>query len=220
MPAVSPDGQWVAFWAARAIRKVPLGGGPVHGPRVGYRACPRRAWSGTPRRPAVLRQRRRPHLGDPGRRDAGAGHDARRGGGRRHTLPWLAAGRPGAALHRAETRVVVGRRGGRRADARDRGPQGPAARTRRMRATCPTGHLVFLRRGVLFAVPFDVRRCRSRATRCRCSTGSRRRLTHDTANFTGAGQFAVASTGSLAWLRRRCSHRRFPGSSRWTATDA
>jgi Tol biopolymer transport system component len=29
VPAVSPDGQWVAFWAHGAIRKVPLGGGPV-----------------------------------------------------------------------------------------------------------------------------------------------------------------------------------------------
>ena len=29
VPAVSPDGQWVAFWAASVIRKVPLGGGPV-----------------------------------------------------------------------------------------------------------------------------------------------------------------------------------------------
>ncbi len=28
-PAVSADGQWVAFWARRAIRKVPLGGGPT-----------------------------------------------------------------------------------------------------------------------------------------------------------------------------------------------
>ncbi|MGE5199230.1 MAG: protein kinase domain-containing protein, partial [Rhodospirillaceae bacterium] len=28
-PAVSPDGLWVAFWARRAIWKVPLGGGPA-----------------------------------------------------------------------------------------------------------------------------------------------------------------------------------------------
>jgi len=28
-PAVSPDGQWVAFWARRAIWKVQLGGGPA-----------------------------------------------------------------------------------------------------------------------------------------------------------------------------------------------
>ena len=29
VPAVSADGRWVAFWAGGAIRKVPLGGGPV-----------------------------------------------------------------------------------------------------------------------------------------------------------------------------------------------
>ena len=28
-PAVSADGKWVAFWARRAIRKVPIGGGPA-----------------------------------------------------------------------------------------------------------------------------------------------------------------------------------------------
>ena len=29
VPAVSPDSRWVAFWAGRAIKKVPLGPGPV-----------------------------------------------------------------------------------------------------------------------------------------------------------------------------------------------
>ncbi len=29
MPAVTPDGQWVAFWADGLIKRTPLGGGPV-----------------------------------------------------------------------------------------------------------------------------------------------------------------------------------------------
>ena len=28
-PVVSPDGQWVAFWAKETLKKVPLAGGPV-----------------------------------------------------------------------------------------------------------------------------------------------------------------------------------------------
>ena len=41
-----------------------------------------------------------------------------------------------------------------------------------MRATCATGHLVFLRRGALFAVPFDVERLEIRGTPV---AGARRR---------------------------------------------
>ncbi|MFO7695445.1 MAG: protein kinase, partial [Vicinamibacterales bacterium] len=40
VPAVSRDGQWVAFWAGGAIRKVPFGGGPVTDLAPGIAAPP------------------------------------------------------------------------------------------------------------------------------------------------------------------------------------
>ena len=38
MPVVSPDGQWVVFWAKGELRRVPLDGGPPQtiGPAMVY----------------------------------------------------------------------------------------------------------------------------------------------------------------------------------------
>ena len=139
VPAVSRDGQWVAFWAPNAIKKVPLGGGPVmdFAPGIGTRP-----WLGLGRtRPVVVRpRRRRPHLADPARRAAGRRDDGRRRGS--VARPALSApGRRRAALHGPETILVLGRRGDRRADAGDRRAQGAAhgCRRRAVSANRPLG---------------------------------------------------------------------------------
>ena len=65
-----------------------------------------------------------------------------------------------------------------------------------------TGHLVFLRRGVLFAVAFDPERLEVRGTPTAVFDGVVQALAGlSSYDATGAGQFAVASTGNLAWVR-------------------
>ena len=123
---------------------------------------------------AVLRQRRRPHLAGPIRGAPAAVTTV--GDAELGTRPPLAAARrAGAALHRAETRVVVGRRGNRRAVAGRRGTQGPAEgrRRRAVRAHRAPG---------VPAPGHAVRRAGSTPSGWRsghaegpCSTGSRRR---------------------------------------------
>jgi Tol biopolymer transport system component len=65
-----------------------------------------------------------------------------------------------------------------------------------------TGHLVFLRRGVLFVVAFDPERLEVRGTEVALFDGVAQALTAvDNRDVAGAGQFAIASTGTLAWVR-------------------
>ena len=65
-----------------------------------------------------------------------------------------------------------------------------------------TGHLLFLRRGVLFAVAFDPDRLEVRGTPVPVFDGVVQALTGiDSDDLTGAGQFAIAPTGTLAWVR-------------------
>ena len=65
-----------------------------------------------------------------------------------------------------------------------------------------TGHLVFLRRGVLFAVAFDPERLEVRGTPAAVFDGVAQALTgNSTYDVTGAGQLAIAPTGTLAWVR-------------------
>jgi len=65
-----------------------------------------------------------------------------------------------------------------------------------------TGHLVFLRRGVLFAVAFNPERLEVQGTPAAVFEGVAQALTADDSfDVTGAGQFAIMSTGTLAWVR-------------------
>jgi serine/threonine-protein kinase len=65
----------------------------------------------------------------------------------------------------------------------------------------PTGHLVFLRRGQLFAVPFDARRLEVQGRPIAVLDEVAQALTAGSVDdITGAGQFAVAATGPLAWV--------------------
>jgi hypothetical protein len=75
---VSPDGQSVAFWADRAIRRVPLAGGPVSRPRQRPPHDPRRPGVGR-RRAALLWWSARADLVGRGRARARRRHHEARG---------------------------------------------------------------------------------------------------------------------------------------------
>jgi serine/threonine-protein kinase len=65
----------------------------------------------------------------------------------------------------------------------------------------PTGHLVFMRQGGLFAVPFDVERLEVRGTpRAMLDTVAQALTAGHSHDVTGAGQLAIAPTGTLAWV--------------------
>ena len=198
VPAVSADGQWVGFWANGAVRKVPLAGGPVMSLRSGLVRPPwGLVWDtrggllfgGEDGRIWVI-----PAEGPPSTvTTLGEGQLA-------HTLPWpLPDGR--ALLYTVRRRSwswgdeqIVAQSlatGARKVVVKD------AADARYL----PTGHLLFLRRGVLSAVPFDAERLEVRGPEVAVLDAVAQALTASNAfDITGAGQFAAAATGSLAWL--------------------
>jgi Tol biopolymer transport system component len=199
VPAVSADGQWVAFWSDGAIRKVPLGGGPAMDLAPGLSTPP---WG------LVWDVRGRLYFGREDGRiwtippDGTPSAVTTVGEGEvGHTLPWPLPGDQ-ALLYTVRNRLwtwgdekVVLQRlstGAREvlltnaADAR----------------YLPTGHLVFLRRGVLYAVPFDAERLKIHGTPVPVLENVVQAIWEGgaTADVTGAGQFAVAATGALAWI--------------------
>jgi serine/threonine-protein kinase len=196
--AVSPDGQWVAFRAAGRIRKVPFGGGPgmdlasvasfrpnglAWGPdgRLFFGGDDGRIWAiPSDKAPAAVTTLGEAEVG--------------------HTLPWPLPGGK-ALLYTVRKRQwswgdeeVVAQTlatGQRQVLLRD------AADARYV----PSGHLVFLRRGQLFAVPFDVERLETRGPEVPVLDTVVQALTGgNNFDITGAGQFAVATTGTLAWV--------------------
>jgi eukaryotic-like serine/threonine-protein kinase len=65
----------------------------------------------------------------------------------------------------------------------------------------PTGHLVFLRRGTLFAVRFDAARLEVQGPAVAVLDAVAQALTEgDSGDITGAGQFALSATETLVWL--------------------
>ena len=197
-PAVSPDGQWVAFWARDAIRRVPLSGGPVGlvvetgGPPPTGLACgenglvffdgvDRVLWSAQPERPPTrVTTLLESELS--------------------HGLPHLLPG--GRALlftasHRGWTSgdeevvaqvIATGERKRLVQDGSD------------ARYVAP-GHLVFLRQGVLLAAPFDPVRLEVTGTPAPVLDSVAQALTSGFLfDVTRAGQFAASSTGALAFV--------------------
>jgi eukaryotic-like serine/threonine-protein kinase len=198
VPAVSADGQSVAFWAAGAIRRVLLGGGPVMDLASGLTIPPTGlAWS--PGGQLFFgRDDGRIWMIPPGGAPAAVTTPGEAEVG--HTLPWpLPGGR--AILYTVRKRnfswgdeevvahtLATGQRTVLLRDATD-------ARY------VPSGHLVFLRRGQLFAVPFDAERLETRGPVVPVLDAVAQALTAGhPSDVTGAGQFAVAATGTLAWV--------------------
>ncbi len=198
--AVSPDGLWVAFWADRVLKRVPIAGGPVVEVLRGMNTPPMGlSWD----------TRGNVYFGNVHDRSVwrvsadGAATKATTAGDANWAdiLPWPLPGGD-VLLHTVRKRewswgdeeIVAVRlaSGERKTVLRD------AADARYL----STGHLVFLRRGVLFAVPFDTGRLEVRGTPQALVEDVAQALTaFDSNDVTGAGQFAVAPTGTLAWVR-------------------
>ena len=189
MPAVSPDGQWVAFWAGGAIKKAPLAGGPTMDLAPGIVAPPTGlvwdaqaglVFSGDAGRIwAIPAEGRTPKaittLGE---------------GELEHILPSLL---PGGRVLLYTVRKRVGP-GATRRWSRSHCPRGTGSRLLTdavdARYVPATGHLVFLRRGALYAVPFDAERLEIRGTPVAVFDGVAQALTGShSGNVTGAGQF-------------------------------
>ena len=206
VPAVSPDGQWVVFWADEVLKRAPLreglAGDVVRDPGLRWN-------QGSERFPpfgAVFDDQgalfvgggpwgigRVPPQGDP------AWVTKRREGDARQGLPWPLPGgrtvlytvvRPLLALEEdvvAETLAT----GARKLLLKNAGDA----------RYVPTGHLVFLREASLFAVPFDAERLEVLGKEVPLLDGVARALTASSPyNQTGAAQYAFSPTGTLAWV--------------------
>jgi serine/threonine-protein kinase len=198
VPAVSPDGQWVAFWAARVIRKVPLGGGPVTEMASGIATPPRgMAWDARGR---VLfggddgRIWQVPAEGKPSPVTTSGPADPS------HCLPWpLPGGR--TLLYTVRNRSTTWGDEQIVAQSLDSGTRKVLLNDAVDARYVLTGHLVFLRRGQLWAVPFDTERVEVTGKPAVVLDAVAQALAGGRgSDITGAGQFALASTGTLAWL--------------------
>ncbi len=199
VPAVSPDGQRVAFWADGAIRVVPLAGGPVG---VLVKEAESRpaglAWMMDGR--VVWGSVRGPIMSAAAEQAPSALTQLLEGE-LSHLLPQMLPEQDVllyTVRHREWTWgdeevvaqvLATGQRKAFLTDAAD------------ARFVSP-GWLVFMRRGALMAVGFDASRLELRGTPIPVLDGVVQALTAgNLTDFTGAGQFAVSSTGSLAYLR-------------------
>jgi serine/threonine-protein kinase len=200
VPAVSADGEWVTFWAAGVIRKVPLAGGPAMDLASGVTRSPSgmvwdangRVFFGSADDGRIWQI---PPDGVPAAVTATGEAEVR------HVLPCpLPGGR--ALLYTVRKREwswgdeeIVGHTlttGARKVLLRD------AADARYL----PTGHLVFLRRGTLFGARFDAERVELLGPPVAVLDNVVQALTTGSSfDITGAGQFAVAPTGTLAWIQ-------------------
>jgi len=196
-PVVSADGKWVAFWAAETIRKVPLSGGPVEILGTELAVPSGLAWAADGQIFYSLHDGPIRQLSAGGAPSAVTRLSATELG---HFLPRLLPG------DRALVYTVRRRRW-------TWGDEEVVAYVRATGATrvlvhdaadaryVPSGHLLFLRRGQLFAVPFDPVRLEVRGTPVAVLDGVAQALSSgNSGEVTGAGQFAVAPTGTLAWV--------------------
>jgi len=201
-PAVLADGQWVAFWADRAVKKVRLGDGAVMdvAPSVSEPPCGL-VWGDGGR--LFFGSQDGPIWEIPAERQPFAVTKVGEAE-LTHVLPWLLPGGRTLLYTVRKRRWTWGDEEvvGQRLDAAGL-PTGDRKRLLTGATDAryvPTGHLVFLRQGTLFAVRFDPD---SLAVGeevpvlehvVQALTGS------NALDVTGAGQFAVARTGTLAWV--------------------
>lgn len=200
VPAVSPDGHWVAFWAGRAIKKIPLASGPVMELMSGVPEPPwGMAWGpagdvffgNTDRRIWVI-----PTTGAPHAVTAAGAEELS------HRLPWPLPGGH-ALLYTVRKRLWTWGDEEVVAQALPTGRPKVVLENAADARYVPSGHLVFLRHGTLFAVPFDLDRLEARGAPVAVLAPVAQALTAaHVFDITGAGQFAVSTQGTLAWVAR------------------
>jgi serine/threonine-protein kinase len=197
-PFFSPDGQWVGFWAAGKLKKVPLGGGPAS------TIC-------TPP----------PSLATPwGASWSSAGTivfiegdlmQVPAAGGTPQTLlkPDAAKGEnfsTPAFLPDGKTLLFTVRSSDNWEDARiiarrlDSGAQSVLFKGGADARYVPTGHLVYMQNAVLMAVPFDARRLELTGSPVAILDGVMQAVNEPNAGAeTGMGQFAISASGRLVY---------------------
>ena len=198
MPTISPDGQWIAFWARGTIRKTRVAGGPAAELAQSIRTVPwGMAWDDHER---LYFGRQSIWMVPPGGKPQEA---VERGVGERvHAFP---AFLPGGRVLLYTVRRAWYCWGDDEVFAYT-----IATKQRKRLLTnaidgryVPTGHLVFMRMGALYAVPFDPERLELRGPEVPISDEVAQALISGNADdASGAGQFAVSSTGTLAWFPR------------------
>ena len=194
VPAISADGQWIAFWAANALKKVPVTGDPVvevqrlDVPPTGL------VWD---HRGGLLFSISHSHIQQAGTE-----------------TPLTTLGKTerahvvSAVLPDERTVLFTVRKrtftwGDEVVEALDL-PTGRRKLLLRDAADAryvPTGHLVFLRSNVLYAVPFDMHAVEVAGAPSPILQGIAQALSGGlSGDMTGAGQFDIAATGALAWV--------------------
>ena len=202
MPAVSSDGRWVAFWANGSIKKVRVSGGPVQELATGITFPPKGlAWSDRGELFFAKWLLTRSEIWMVPADGSGPRAVAATGGPFGCRMPHPL---PGGRVLICTVRKRIWTWGDEEIVAQPL-PSGPAKLLLTDAADAryvSTGHLVFLRRGTLWAVPFDVGRLEVRGTAVPVQGAVAQSLSADHSyDINGAGQFAISTTGMLAWLR-------------------
>ena len=196
-PFFSPDGHWIGFWAGNTLKKVPAAGGPpatvLEVPGSGWGA----AWaedgtivfaSGT----GILKV-----SADGGTPTVVASADASKG--ERYVLPHLLPGDDGLLFT-----AVTGDDWDKAAVtflSLDDGKRHVLITGASDARYVASGHLLYMKRGTLMAVPLDVRRQEVIGTPVAMIEQVMQSVnTGNTDDETGAGQFAVSASGTLMYL--------------------
>jgi serine/threonine-protein kinase len=197
--AVTADGQSVVFWAEGAIRKIPLGGGPVDVVLSGLR-LPHRGIACDASGDLYFERADDRLIWRASAAAAPASVTRRLEGEYSHSLPALLPGGK-VLLFNASRRSWTWGEEELVAQVLATGERKVLLRDAVDGRYLPSGHLVFLRRGTLMAVGFDPARLEVRGSPVALVDQVAQVLTAG-ANFemTGAGQFAVAPTGALAYV--------------------
>ncbi len=199
--AVSADGQWVAFWANGALKKEPLAGGLPIG-IAASRVLPfGLAWDTRGNLYFDGADKRIDCASPSSGLKAVSVEDGYTRGAGRDMLPSLSPD-GNVLVYTQRKREVhrVGRRGGRGAGYGHGGSEAAAEGRGRCAVRLPR-HLVFMRRGTMFGVAFDPDAVKVVGPEVPLLDGvSRAAAAGHELDATGAGRYAVASTGTLAWI--------------------
>jgi serine/threonine-protein kinase len=199
MLTVSADGQWVAFWSDRAIRKVPFGGGPairlapVLEPPYGL------AWDVSGRLFFAIGSGPDYGLGEvltDGTTRIVKGVES---GQLTYVLPSLLPGGD-TILYTVRKHMAYGDEEATALNLRTGAGKILLKNAVDARYVAP-GYLVFLRHGSLFAAPFDPGALQVLREETPVLDTIDQGQYYAAVTGTGAGQFAVSSTGTLAWVQ-------------------
>ncbi len=196
-PFLSPDGEWIGFWANGQLKKVPIGGGPpitlCDAPNPPFGAT----WG--PNQTIVFGQQ------------SGSILEVSANGGEPHAITHL---REGEYSHRlphtladGETLLFTALRQLETWDEACIVAQSLKTGERKLLIVngadarySPTGHLVFARLGTLMAVPIDLRRLEVTGGPVGVADLKQAVNARHGDDGTGAGQFSFSTSGSLAYV--------------------